>query len=223
MPKSLRGKKILVTAGPTWVPIDAVRVISNVSSGLTGIAIASHAAKMGGTVTLLLGPVGKVTRSPGHQVTSLKIKKFKYFDELQKLVKNELKCKKYDILIHVAAVSDYRPAAISLKKISSGKERLVVALRPTVKIVGQMRKRAKGAFLVIFKLEALQPRRKLIEIAYNSLRRTGADMVVANNIGEVGETRHKAYIIDPDKNVVSVNTKEELAKRLLVLIAKKAS
>ena len=221
MSKTLKNKKILVTAGPTWVPIDKVRVISNVSSGLTGVTVARMAAKMGSDVTLLLGPVNTTEDREQRTEDRIKIIRFKYFDELQKLVKSELRRKKYDILVHVAAVSDYKPAKAYLKKIKSGNKKLVLELRPTVKIVDQMRRQGKEAFLVMFKLEAGKSARELVDTAYNSLRRAGADMIVANNIDEITEKGHKAYIIDKDKNIIVVRTKKELAKRLLSKIAAK--
>lgn len=220
MSKILKNKKILVTAGPTWVPIDKVRVISNVSSGLTGAAIADYAVRLGAKVTLLLGPAASDHR-PQTTDYRLKVKRFKYFDELKKLISTELTRKKYDILIHVAAVSDYRPAKAPLKKIKSGKKKLVIELRPTVKIVDRMRQQGKEAFLVMFKLEAGKPVGKLVDTAYESMRRARADMIVANNIDEVTKKGHRAYILDKDKNVTIVKTKEELAKKLLSRIADK--
>ena len=214
MRKALKGKRILVTAGPTWVAIDRVRVISNISSGLTGITIAQCAAKMGANVTLLLGPVS-TTCGSRLAVPTLKVKRFKYFDELKKLITIELAHKKYDILIHAAAVSDYRPVKTDSKKIKSEKKKLVIELKPTVKIIDQIRRQAKAVFLVMFKLEAGEPRNKLIEVAYKRMRRAKADIVVANNINEISGERHKAYIIDGEEKVTVVKTKDELAKKLL--------
>jgi phosphopantothenoylcysteine decarboxylase/phosphopantothenate--cysteine ligase len=234
MRKALKGKRVLITAGPTWVAIDRVRVISNISSGLTGITIARCAAKMGADVTLLLGPCpayhseprrGEESLDPsafGLKMTKsdsfLKIIRFKYFDELQKLVKSQLSRKKYDILIHTAAVSDYRPVKTDQEKIKSGKKKLVIELRPTVKIIDQMRRQATGAFLVMFKLEAGKPRNRLIEIAYKSMHRVKADMIVANSINEISKSKHKAYIIDIDRRITTVETKGELARKLLTKI-----
>ncbi len=97
MRKRLGNKKVLITAGPTWVPIDAVRVISNTATGRTGIEIARRFARGGAEVTLLLGPVSLV-HSPRSTVHSIKIIRFRYFDELKKLLSGLLKKKKYDII-----------------------------------------------------------------------------------------------------------------------------
>lgn len=199
--QTIKNKKILITAGPTWVPLDRVRVISNVSTGETGRTIARYAAKKGADVTLLSGPV--------------------YFDELQKLLRQQLKRKKYDIIIHAAAVSDYRPVRFFDKKIKSGNKNLIIHLRPTPKIIDSIRKLAPKAFLVMFKLEVGKSKNKLIDIAYKNMLCSGADLVVANNIDDISENRHKAYIVNLDKKVIEVKTKEELAERLFRIILEK--
>lgn len=218
MHKLLKGKRILVTAGPTWVSIDRVRVISNVSSGFTGIIIANHAAKLGADVTLLLGPVS-VDYRPKTKDHRPKILRFKYFDELQKLITDELRRKKYDIIIHGAAVSDYKPVRIFAGKIKSGKNRFTIYLKPTLKIIDKIRRFSKGAFLVMFKLETKKSKKELVDLAYKAMLRSRADLIVANNIDEVGEKRHRAYIVSCDKKVIQVDTKEKLAKMLLREIA----
>ena len=98
----LAGKKILITAGPTWVPIDDVRVISNISSGEMGTLLAKEARACGMDVDLILGPVTYSEPLKGVRVT-----RFKYFDELLKLVSSTLARKPYDVILHAAAVSDY--------------------------------------------------------------------------------------------------------------------
>lgn len=236
MLKPLRNKKILITAGPTWVPIDRVRVISNVSSGRTGMTIAQYASKAGADVTLLLGPVDAVVssqlplgpESPVRNMSSgrgsvgrLKIIRFRYFDELLKLIRQQLKKTKYDIIIHGAAVSDYRPVKTSYSKIKSGKKRLAIHLEPTVKIIDTIRQEAKGAFLVMFKLEAGKPDKELIETAYKKMRFSKADLIVANNIDDISEDKHMAYIIDLGKRAVAVETKRELARALIGKVSKR--
>jgi len=222
MHRTLRDKKILVTAGPTWVPIDSVRVISNISSGLTGITIAQHAASRGADVTLLLGPacikdsLACRNRKPGQ--AKLKIVRFKYFDELKRIIERQLDEKKYDILIHTAAVSDYRPVKVFNGKIKSGKQELKIFLKPTLKLTDILKRNGRGAFLVMFKLEVKTSRKKLIDAAYKDMIRAGADLVVANNLEDINETSHKGYVIDLKKKVNSVATKKELADRLFQII-----
>jgi phosphopantothenoylcysteine synthetase/decarboxylase len=183
------------------------------------MAIARYATKLGANVTMLLGPVsGSRVQGSGFRI---KIKRFKYFDELKKLVKNELTRGKYDILVHAAAVADYMPVRTASKKIKSGQKTLVIKLRPTVKIADQMRRQAKDALLVMFKLESDKFGRELVDTAYKSLLRAKADMIVANNTNEIGRERHRAYIIDKNKRVVGVRTKKELAAKLFKSVSEK--
>ena len=100
--KDLRQKKVLITCGPTWVPIDEMRVISNRSTGELGQRLAAGLAKSGARVTVLEGPVLQPLPVPGVRV----IKSF-FYDDLSRLLRLELK-KKCDAVIHAAAVSDYR-------------------------------------------------------------------------------------------------------------------
>lgn len=209
-----------MTAGPTWVAIDPVRVISNISSGATGISIASAAARKGARVTLLLGPTcseGRGTKDEGR----IKIKRFEYYDELKKVLYAELKTRKYDILIHVAAVADYKPVKTSAQKIRSGRQALKISLEPTEKLIDKVRSYDPGIFLVMFKLESGSPERGLIDIAYKNLVRAKADMVVANNLEGITKDKHRAYIIDSQGKSVPVSTKKELADRLLKIISEK--
>jgi phosphopantothenoylcysteine decarboxylase/phosphopantothenate--cysteine ligase len=85
--KIIERKKILITAGPTWVPIDKVRVISNIASGETGILLAKEADRLGLDVTLILGPIGSRFKK------TIGVKRFHHFDELHGLIKRELKNK----------------------------------------------------------------------------------------------------------------------------------
>ncbi len=221
MDNALRDKKILVTAGPTWVPIDAVRVISNISSGRTGAVIAQYAAKKGANVTLLLGPSDAVHNSRLRQ--GLRVVRFRYFDEFRNLISRELKKQKYDIIIHAAAVSDYRPARIFKQKIKSGKKGLTIFLKPTVKLIDRIRKNAPQAFLVMFKLEAGKPKKELIDIAYATMRRCRADLVIANDLKDISKNSHRAYIVDAQKRITPVATKEKLAAKLFGIISKKGA
>ncbi len=111
-------KKILITCGPTWVPIDSVRVLSNISSGKLGQMLARELSKKGAQVTLLEGPVE--TPLTGAASGKIRVLKFKTFDELFKNLKAELK-KPWDAVIHAAAVSDYRPKPAEITKLSSSR------------------------------------------------------------------------------------------------------
>jgi phosphopantothenoylcysteine decarboxylase/phosphopantothenate--cysteine ligase len=220
MKKILKGKKILITAGPVWVPIDKVRVITNVFSGRLGWIIVKLAHKMGAEITLLMGP-GKIDLI-SKKIPNLKIIYFRYFDELLKLAKKEVASKKYDIMIHSAAVNDYAPIISREKKIKSGKQKLIIKLKPTIKIVDLVKKLDPSIFLIKFKLEVDISKKKLIDISYKSMLKSKADLMVANNMKTVAEYKsHKAFIIDPQKNIKKVIGKEKIASSLLKMISSK--
>ena len=111
----LKGKNILVTAGSTWVPIDTVRVITNIFKGSIGFTIAKVAAGMGANVTLLLGPSFDI--SSVVLPKNLKVVRFKFFDELDLLVSEYLKTNKFESMVHSAAVSDFQLAKAHKGKI----------------------------------------------------------------------------------------------------------
>jgi len=211
MTKKLANKRILITAGPTWVPIDKVRVITNVFGGTLGALIASEAAKKGAKVTLLFGP-GKA-KLP-QESKNLEIIKYKYYDDLLNLVKKELATKNYEIVIHSSAVADYAPIPSKEGKIKSGKKTLTIKLKPTAKIVDLIKKIRPNVFLVKFKLEVGLPKNKLIAIAYKSMIASRADMIVANEYSTV-QKEHRAYIIDSNKKIVEYLGKDKIAKGLI--------
>jgi len=211
--KNLKNKKILVTAGPTWVSIDKVRVITNIFSGRLGLLIAKEAAKKGAKVTLLIGP-GPFSFFKSKN-KNLRVLHFKYFDELYNLMKREISSKKYDIVIHSAAVSDYTPTSHYKGKIKSGKENLIIKLKPTIKIVDQIKKWDKKVFLIKFKLEVNVKEKELIERAYESMLASDADLMVANDLKDMKGERQKAFIIDKEKKIILCQNKKEIAKKVL--------
>lgn len=208
---NIKGKRILISAGSTWVAIDRVRVITNIFSGRTGLEIARYASKNGAVVTLLMGcgnaPLDKKS------VNGIRVIGFKYFDELSDLVEREVGSRVYDILIHSAAVSDYRPEKVNSGKIKSGRENLIIKLKTTTKIVDRVKTLDPSIFLVKFKLEVEVSDKELIEIAYKSMLVSRADLIVANNLSSIKEDC-ETYIIDPAKNVVVVNDRKNLARDL---------
>jgi len=209
--QNLKNKRILITAGPTWVPIDNVRVISNIATGVTGVLLAEKLQRLGAKVTLLMGPAG--TRCLNKKIRLIR---FKFFDELKNLIKRELKSNKYDIVIHSAAVSDFKPAQSIKGKINSGRP-YNLKLLPLPKVIRDIRILNPKAKLVMFKLEYGISDKALIERARKALVTYRADLVIANAI----YPRYKAFILD-EKNVYSqVNSKKELVKKLINLLLKK--
>ncbi|MFH1413790.1 MAG: phosphopantothenoylcysteine decarboxylase [Candidatus Omnitrophota bacterium] len=195
--------KILITAGPTWVPVDSIRVISNIATGQTGIALAEAAKRTGSKVTLILGPVYS-----DYQRAAVRILRFRYFNDLKKIIAEELSSRKYDLIIHSAAVSDFSAAGYK-GKISSDKNHKLI-LKPLPKIVKVIRRLAPKAKLVIFKLESGVSESTLIQRARRSQVQVRADIVVANMINP-----YRAFIIDKEGKTLRVRNKVELVNRLL--------
>ena len=217
MKKILKNKNIIITAGPTWVPIDKVRVITNIFGGALGFVIAKTAYQMGARVTLLMGPNRAILKYP---TKNFRIIKFKYFGEILKLVKKEVGSKKYDVVIHSAAIADYAPIPSKKGKIKSGKEGLVIKLKPTIKIVDLIKKIDPTIFLVKFKLEVDLKRKELLKVAYKSMVASSADLIVANDFKDI-KGEHRAFIIDKEKKVITCDGKKDIAKKLLLLVAKR--
>ncbi len=214
----LKNKKILITAGSVWVPIDKVRIITNVFKGTLGLLIAKEAVKRGAKVTLLLGP--GISDIPGRQSKNLKVIRFKFFNELFTLMKKEISPRQYDVIVHSAAVADYMPISSRAGKIKSRKKNLVIKLKPTIKIIDQIKKWHPQIFLVKFKLETDLTKKELIEKSYKSMIDSNADLMVANDFESIKDKYHKAFIIDPRKNITSCSQKEEISRKLLNIIFK---
>ncbi|HVD20983.1 MAG TPA: bifunctional phosphopantothenoylcysteine decarboxylase/phosphopantothenate--cysteine ligase CoaBC, partial [Nitrososphaera sp.] len=142
----LAGKRMLVTAGSTIEYIDPIRVISNLSSGKMGIAIAQEAQRMGATVTLVYGH-GILNPASG------KIVRVNTGEEMYKAVMSELSSNTYDIAIMAAAVADFTPAKRSDKKIDTKQGKMELSLVPTRKIIDEVKNKSKDTFLVAFKAD----------------------------------------------------------------------
>jgi phosphopantothenoylcysteine decarboxylase/phosphopantothenate--cysteine ligase len=208
---NLKGKRVLITAGPTWVPIDAVRVISNTASGSTGILLAQKLAEQGARVTLMLGPVERVYKNK-----TVRVINFRFFDELRSLLKSELKKTYYAAVIHTAAVSDYAPRIRKArKKISSELKALRLELKPTPKIIDSLRKISPGSFLIGFKFEPELKGNKLIRKARLLVQRAKLDLAVANSICN---KQYVAYLVAAKKQDGPFSSKDKMVKNLVRLI-----
>ncbi|MGD8707301.1 MAG: bifunctional phosphopantothenoylcysteine decarboxylase/phosphopantothenate--cysteine ligase CoaBC [Nitrosopumilaceae archaeon] len=172
----LKNKKILMTAGPTIEYIDPVRVITNQSSGKTGVLLASEFISAGAKVTLVYGP-GIETPPSGAKVIKVSTSK-EMFDS----VKGEMK-KKFDIVIMAAAAADYTPENPSKTKIKSAQNKIKISLKKAPKIIDEIKKMQKNAFLVGFKAETNLSKKDLIKSAQKKLQESGADIIIANDIG----------------------------------------
>lgn len=208
---NLKNKKILITCGPTWVPIDTMRVISNRSSGTLGQALAEDFAKAGAKVTLLEGPVARPLQS-----RSIKILKFLFFDDLAALIKKELKAN-YDVCIHAAAVSDYKIKNPKRTKLSSRLQALKLDLIPTEKIIDGIKKYNPGLFLVAFKLEATTTKASALKRSRALFENGRSDLVVANS---ARGQKYSGYILDKHKKFLAHEHSRKGLSRALVKIVK---
>lgn len=203
----LKNKKVLITAGPTWVPIDNVRVISNIATGGTGILLAKELTKQGSKVTLVLGPVGNNDVSK-----NIRVIPFRFFDELSRIIKKEIVKGNYDIVVHTAAVSDYKPAIKYNKKIESGINGLKIVLKPTPKIIECIKKIRPGVLLVGFKFAPHEGVKPLFNGARKLIERANLDLAVANTIYG---NKYKAYILNKHQVCGPFLKKNRLVKSLV--------
>jgi len=220
--KDMENLKVLVTAGPTYEPIDPVRVIANRSSGKMGIALTGEALRRGAEVTLVYGP-GVAKPPKGAKVISVETT-----EQMDEAVASELRSLKYDIMIAAAAVADFKPSESWSEKISTDEtSKLRLNLRPTRKIVGEVKALSSGTFLVAFKAEWKVSEETLVKRAYKRLKEADLDLIVANDVGrkgaEFGSGRNEVYIIDSEKTVtkISLRSKVEIAEKILDIAKEK--
>jgi phosphopantothenoylcysteine decarboxylase / phosphopantothenate---cysteine ligase len=172
----LAGKKILVTAGPTYEPIDPVRFIGNHSSGKMGLALANEFANRGAQVELVLGPSAIAASRKGVNVHSVQTAEQMY-DECIRLFPG------VDVAVMSAAVADYKPALAAGQKIKKESEVLTVELVKTKDILKALgEKKYNGQILVGFALETQQEK----ENALKKLKGKNADMIVLNSLNDEG-------------------------------------
>jgi len=175
--RTLAGTKFVITAGPTFERIDPVRIITNRSSGKMGVALAEAVLQRGADVTLVYGP-GTAEPPAGAKVVRVETT-----EQMLYAAKNELK--DADVFIAAGAPADFAPEKPSSKKLAS-KEILNLRLKPTQKIINQVKKINKNVKLVAFKAEyggsSIEVRKRVQELFRNSK----ADLIVANDLSKKG-------------------------------------
>lgn len=209
----LKGKRVLITAGPTWVAIDKARVISNTASGQTGLILAEKFKKLRVKVTLLLGP-GYFYKRPN----GIKLVRFKYFSELERLLEEELKSKKIAAVIHAAAVADYQPEKTIQHKVSSLCKNWKINLIPTKKLINSLKIYQPGLFTVGFKFEPDANKDRLIAKGKMLLKKENLDLVVANSNKNGG---YQAYVLGKQNKYGPFLSKVKMAAYLSRLINKR--
>lgn len=211
----LEGKKIIVTAGGTIEKIDEARLVANRSSGKMGVAIAEECYLRGAEVVLLRA---KSSVKPRYIIPE---KIFETGTDLQKLIEQEVE--KADVIFHAAAVSDFIPTESFEGKISS-KNGFSLKLKPTIKIVNQIKKLNPKIKLIAFKAEYGLTGQELIKTAIAKLKETGADLVVANEIGkgdrgfEVNTNEVIVVLQNGEYAKLPLSSKRAIAKGIVDLI-----
>ena len=209
------GKKILITAGPTYENIDPVRFIGNHSSGKMGFDLAKEAAKRGAEVTLISGPSSQKTDDKNinvYRVTSAQ----EMFDEVFKHYENA------DIAIMTAAVADYTPKVKATEKIKKNEQELTIELIKNKDILRTMGEKKTHQFLVGFALETQNEE----ENAKGKLVKKNLDMIVLNSLRDEGagfaNATNKIKIFTPtEEQSFTLKSKEEVACDILNFIAQK--
>jgi phosphopantothenoylcysteine decarboxylase/phosphopantothenate--cysteine ligase len=202
--EKLKGKKVLVTAGPTYEAIDPVRFIGNHSSGKMGFAIAEELAREGATVNLVSGPTDQHTTHPAITITNVTSAEEMY--QACTAVFNET-----DIAVLAAAVADYRPTVRATEKIKKNGA-MTLELTRTHDIAASLGKvKHDNQFVVGFALETDQEQ----ENALKKLESKNFDLIVLNSLKDegagFGHDTNKITIIDREHKITSFALKEKKA------------
>ncbi len=217
---------VLVTAGNTQTPVDRVRCITNIFSGRTGGQIAARAHDRGHSVTLFTShpevleaiPALRSRSAPGWRVRA-----YRTFDDLDAAMAEEIPGNKYDVVIHAAAVSDYRVAGIfthhdgqfedaAAGKVKSSHPELWLKLLPTPKLVDRIRPAwGFAGVLVKFKLEVGLTEPELLEVAERARVHSAADLMAANTL----EGMHEWAVVGAGSSGYRRVTRAELPDILL--------
>lgn len=231
-------KKIVITAGGTSEKIDNVRKITNSSTGKLGMIIANQFLEELEDVKVYY-VCSKNSLKPIDE--SVEIIEIDGTNELKERIEDLLINNSIDYFVHSMAVSDYTTdyvtslnrikeslinsnnidealsniETIGDNKISSYEDNLVIVLKPTPKIISIIKDISPSTYLVGFKLLDGVTKDELIEVAKKLRDKNNCDLVIANDLSNIREGNHNAYIIDKDNNVIEVNGKEEIAKKLV--------
>ena len=213
--EDFKGKKVVVTAGPTYEKIDPVRFIGNYSSGKMGLAIAEEFAGRGAEVVLVCGPVNLKTSHPAIRRVDVESAAQMYEVTSKEFVNS-------DVAVLSAAVADFTPKEKADHKIKRGKDDLLLELLPTKDIAAELgRIKTASQLLVGFALETNDEEVN----ALSKMRRKNLDMIVLNSLNDKGAgfsvDTNKVTILDKagNKTVYELKTKVEVAKDIVDQIA----
>ena len=213
--EDFKGKKVVVTAGPTYEKIDPVRFIGNYSSGKMGLAIAEQFAGRGAEVVLVCGPVNLKTSHPAIRRVDVESAAQMYEVTSKEFVNS-------DVAVLSAAVADFTPKEKADHKIKRGKDDLLLELLPTKDIAAELgRIKTASQLLVGFALETNDEEVN----ALSKMQRKNLDMIVLNSLNDKGAgfsvDTNKVTILDKagNKTVYELKTKVEVAKDIVDQIA----
>lgn len=224
-------KKYVITSGGISEKIDNVRKITNSSSGKLGMTIANHLLESKSDITIYYVCSKNALRPSNKRVKIIEVAgTLDLKDKVESLLRNE----KIDYFIHTMAVADYMVDYVTTldkmkksflnnsdmevikdTKISSYENNLVLVLKPTPKIISLIKKESPLTYLVGFKLLDGVSKKELIEVATRLRDKNKCDLVVANDLEDIRNKEHKAYIIDKEDKVVEASDKEDIAKKLV--------
>nr|WP_288835947.1 bifunctional phosphopantothenoylcysteine decarboxylase/phosphopantothenate--cysteine ligase CoaBC [uncultured Flavobacterium sp.] len=206
----LKGKKILITAGPTYEAIDPVRFIGNHSSGKMGFDIAKSAANLGASVILVTGPTHCVANHSLIEVVKVTSAQEMY-DTCHQYY-NEV-----DVAIAAAAVADYKPKTVADQKIKKAADNFIIELEKTKDILYSLGENKKNQFLIGFALETENE----IENAKAKIQKKNLDLIVLNSLQDEGagfqKTTNKVTFIDKDFKIepMELKSKEAVADDII--------
>lgn len=202
-----QGRRVLISAGPTYEKIDPVRFIGNYSSGKMGFALADEFARRGATVTLVAGPVDRATKEQGIERIDVESAE-EMFNAMVSRTDNS------DIVVSCAAVADFTPEVRAESKVKRGEDDLVIRLKPTKDIAAELgRRKHAGQLLVGF---ALETDNESVN-AKSKLERKNLDLIVLNSLKDsqacFGFDTNKVTLIERDGGVTecSLKAKSEVA------------
>ena len=215
--KDLKGKKVLVTAGPTQEAIDPVRYITNHSTGKMGYALARNCMLRGAEVALVTGPTSIDPPPFVHVIPVVSAKEM--FDTVCSHAKTQ------DIIIKSAAVADYRPITVSEEKMKKSDSELSIPLERTddiLQYLGQNKK--ENQFICGFSMET----ENMLENSRRKLEKKNADMIVANNLKQSGagfgtDTNIVTLITKDSERSLDVMSKDDVANEIVNTILEKLS
>jgi phosphopantothenoylcysteine decarboxylase/phosphopantothenate--cysteine ligase len=219
---------ILVTAGPTREYIDAVRFITNGSSGRMGYAVAAAAARRGHTVTLLTGPVGlkpPAARASGKYArpTRIRVVPFVSVEDLAAAMRKHFDAA--DAVVMAAAVGDFRPEKVLAGKLRRADGPITLRLVPTQDVLAAVAaKKRKGQIVFAFAVES-GPRREIVAKARAEMARKYADFVLLNTPAAMGAEESAACILSPEGVVLpwARRPKAALASAIVRMLEERAN